>query len=144
MLNVNVSVPVFIDCQLKNWPFKTTLWCLLWKNDSVNWRAFPFIPLFLSIFKSAWKNFIKVLRPLVFLRFLGLSWDFLSVRQYLKCIASMLKPATLLKLTLLHGCFSCFLNITNGTKSCNAPYLRNLGMSWDFFTKACQFFKVKL
>ena len=30
------------------------------------------------------------------------------------------KPATLLKLTLLHGCFSHFLNSTNGTKSRNA------------------------
>ena len=27
-----------------------------------------------------------------------------------------LKPATLLKVTLLHGCFSRFLNCTNGTK----------------------------
>ena len=27
-----------------------------------------------------------------------------------------LKPATLLKVTLLHGCFSRFLNSTNGTK----------------------------
>ena len=34
-----------------------------------------------------------------------------------------LKPATLLKLTLLHGCFSLFLNCTNGTKSCNAPHI---------------------
>ena len=29
----------------------------------------------------------------------------------------MLKPATLVKVTLLHGCFSRFLNCTNGTKS---------------------------
>ena len=36
------------------------------------------------------------------------------------------KPATLLKLTLLHGCFSRFLNGTNGTKSCNAPHLMNI------------------
>ena len=28
-----------------------------------------------------------------------------------------LQPATLLKLTLLHGCFSRFLNCTNATKS---------------------------
>ena len=35
-----------------------------------------------------------------------------------------LKPATLLKLTLLHGCFSRFLNYTNGTKSPNAPLIR--------------------
>ena len=31
------------------------------------------------------------------------------------------KPATLLKLTHLHGFFSRFLNCTNGTKSRNAP-----------------------
>ena len=30
------------------------------------------------------------------------------------------QPATLLKLKLLHGCFSRFLNCTNDTKSCNA------------------------
>ena len=30
-----------------------------------------------------------------------------------------LKPATLLKVTLLHGCFSRFLNCTNGTISRN-------------------------
>ena len=34
-----------------------------------------------------------------------------------------LKPATLLKLTLLHGCVSRFLNYTNGTKSRNASHL---------------------
>ena len=34
------------------------------------------------------------------------------------------KPATtLLKLTLLHACFSRFFNYANGTKSCNAPHL---------------------
>ena len=33
------------------------------------------------------------------------------------------KPATLLKLTLLHECFSRFLNCKNGTKSRNAPNL---------------------
>ena len=32
-----------------------------------------------------------------------------------------LKPATLLKVTLLHGCFSRFLNCANGTKSVKAP-----------------------
>ena len=30
---------------------------------------------------------------------------------------AQLKPATLLKVTLRHGCFSRFLNCTNGTKS---------------------------
>ena len=32
----------------------------------------------------------------------------------------LILPATLLKLTFLHGCFSRFLNPTNGTKSRNA------------------------
>ena len=37
----------------------------------------------------------------------------------------LLEPATLLKVTLPHGCFSSFLNCTNGTKSRNAiSYLR--------------------
>ena len=30
------------------------------------------------------------------------------------------KPANLVKMRFLHGCFSRFLNCTNGTKSCNA------------------------
>ena len=34
-----------------------------------------------------------------------------------------MKPATLLKVTLLHGCFSRFLNCTNSTKSRNAPHM---------------------
>ena len=36
------------------------------------------------------------------------------------CIGTICtKPATLLKVTLLHGCFSRLLNCTNGTKSRN-------------------------
>ena len=31
--------------------------------------------------------------------------------------------ATLLKVTLLHGCFSCFLNCTNATKSRKASHI---------------------
>ena len=33
------------------------------------------------------------------------------------------KPATLLKLTLVHGCLSRFLICTNGTKSRNVPQI---------------------
>ena len=33
------------------------------------------------------------------------------------------KPATLLKLALLHGCFSCFLNCTNATKLHKASHI---------------------
>ena len=34
-----------------------------------------------------------------------------------------LQPATLLELTIFHGCFSRFLNCLNGTKSLNTPHL---------------------
>ena len=34
-----------------------------------------------------------------------------------------IKPATLLKVTLLHGCFSHFSSCTNGSKSCNASHI---------------------
>ena len=33
------------------------------------------------------------------------------------------KPAPLLKVTFFRGCFSCFLNCTNGTKSRKASHL---------------------
>ena len=36
--------------------------------------------------------------------------------------ASVCQPPTLLKVTLLHGCFARFLNCTNGTKSGNASH----------------------
>ena len=48
------------------------------------------------------------------------------------------KPTPLLKLTLLHRCFSRFLNCTNGTKSRNLPhknYVRKLTQSYEHFQK---------
>ena len=45
----------------------------------------------------------------------------------------VLHPAALLKVTFVRGCFSRFLNCTNGTKSCNSSYiqkkLKNMIMS---------------
>ena len=38
----------------------------------------------------------------------------------------VMKPGTLLKLTFLHGCFSRFLNCTNGTKSRNVSHIRRI------------------
>ena len=58
----------------------------------------------------------KIPLPLPFFRFL-----FSFVLSFLIYLFVVLKPATLLKLTLLHGCFSRFLNCTNRTKSLNAP-----------------------
>ena len=48
-----------------------------------------------------------------------------------------LYPATLLKLTLLHGCFSRFLNCINATKSRNAPHMGPSALQqlcWFIFT----------
>ena len=44
--------------------------------------------------------------------------DLVAFAQFKKQICT-----TLLKLTLLHGCFSRFLNCTNVTKSGNASYM---------------------
>ena len=41
------------------------------------------------------------------------------------------QPATLLKVTLLHGCFSRFLNCTNGTKSHKASHMINVTRTFD-------------
>ena len=47
-----------------------------------------------------------------------------DVMRYLVPFVQFLKPPTLLKVTALHGCFSSFLNYTNGTKSRNASHLK--------------------
>ena len=39
------------------------------------------------------------------------------------------KPATLLKVTLLYGCCSRFLNCTNDTKSCKASHISKNDLS---------------
>ena len=41
-------------------------------------------------------------------------------------IQKTLKPVTLLEITLLHGCFSRFLNCKNGTKLRNASHISEL------------------
>ena len=46
------GTPALIDSQPEDWPFKMTLWRLLWKNNSINWTAFLFILLFLSFYKN--------------------------------------------------------------------------------------------
>ena len=42
-----------------------------------------------------------------------------------------LQPATLLKVTLLHWCFSCFLNCMNGTKPLKAWQLGHGIQEWN-------------
>ena len=51
------GIPAFTNFQLEDWPFKTTRWRLLWKNDSNESRKFPFIPLFFSLRRSpSWQT----------------------------------------------------------------------------------------
>ena len=52
--------------------------------------------------------------------------DLVPLVQFTKCEKHSWRsvnfvPATLLKLTLHHGCYSRFLNCAHGTKSRNAP-----------------------
>ena len=59
----------------------------------------------------------------------------------MRCFARFGKPATLLKVALIHGWFLRFLNCTNGTKSSNAPrtclkiLTKNNGHSEDLETE---------
>ena len=48
--------------------------------------------------------------------------------------------ATLLKVTLLHGCFSLFLNGTNGTKSRKASHLYSSGKCFVIFNVVSKFY----
>ena len=50
--------------------------------------------------------------------------------KYLKRIVTWrrVQPATSLKVTVLHGCFSHFINCVNGTKSRNAPQISVYGI----------------
>ena len=59
----------------------------------------------------------------LFLTFLGIA------KFFLKELAPVLFSIKVyhvknVKVTLLHGCFSCFLNCTNGTKSRKASHMR--------------------
>ena len=49
--------------------------------------------------------------------------EFKKREKYLWRSVTLLKPATLLKVTLFHGCFSHFLNCTNGTNLRNTSHL---------------------
>ena len=50
-------------------------------------------------------------------------WFWKSFFNFLLFHICRLKPTTLLKLTLFHGCFSRFLNCTNGTKLRKVPHI---------------------
>ena len=50
----------------------------------------------------------------------------------------LVKLQASLKLTLLHGCFSRFLNCTNATKPRNAPQIKDwLGGKWEWICYVC-------
>ena len=55
-------------------------------------------------------------------------YNFKNVKNTHGGVLILVKLQALLRLTLLHGCFSRFLNCTNGTKLCNASQLRMLLM----------------
>ena len=62
----------------------------------------------------------------LFFRICGALRDLVPLEQFKKREKNprrRLQPATLLQLTLLHGCLSHFLNCAHGTESRNAPHM---------------------
>ena len=106
---------------------KLTFW-QRWTNTFFNFEALNFLNLFLDynstihffsspkLQRSFMQNFNSHFQkqPLMQIRIL-----FHKGFKY----GGRLKPATLLKVTLLHVCFSRFLNCTNGIKSRNASHI---------------------
>ena len=80
--------------------------------------------LFTSKLTGSYSNTTKAILLKHVMRFT--IWDHLynlkNVKNTHRGLLILLKLQAL-KLTLLHGCFSHFLNCTNGTKSCNAPHI---------------------
>ena len=83
------------------------------------------------IFEKCFAIFMPILPPSsTFTPFLPIFYQLLQTRSRWWGYPTMrnllwfdLFPATLLKLTLFHGCFSRFLNCTNGSKSPNASHI---------------------
>ena len=71
-------------------------------------------------------NFTKSnTHPWVFFTFFKLyKWYQIAQRITYMYYTYIFESATLLKVTLLHGCFSRFLNCTNGTKLHNASHMK--------------------
>ena len=59
-----------------------------------------------------------------------------NVKNIHEGVRLLVKPATPLKVTLLRGCFSRFLNYKNGTKSCKASHmLADIILAKNYFRK---------
>ena len=67
----------------------------------------------------SWKMYIVM--------FCAIWYHLYNLKNVKKHPGSVLLLATFVKVTLLHGCFSRFLDCTNGTKSRNAPHIQ-----WPF------------
>ena len=72
------------------------------------------IPLLLCIYFCGVLHIYGVLRDLV------------PFVQFIKREKHPWRDVTLLKVTLIHGCFLRFLNCTNGTKSCKASHIQRI------------------
>ena len=66
--------------------------------------------------------------------------------KWIHVVLSRLQPATLLRVTLFHGCFSRLLNFAHGTKPRNAPHI-GLSFSWKTTSDVrgrCKMFLIRL
>ena len=83
------------------WEYYTVLYC---GNRTISWNAYV-------MFWVIWYH-------------LHYSKNVKNIHERVLLLVKLQK-ATLLKVTLLRGCFLHFLNCTNGTKSRNAPHMNN-------------------
>ena len=118
--------PAFTNFQLEDWPSKTTLCRLLWRNDSIRPRRLPFISLFFSLrrkplcqtLSNALDKFKKTsndrlaLNALKILWVIEISWltqesfglspDWILLRRLLSIINSKIASKTSFSKTLEH------------------------------------------
>ena len=85
-------------------------------------------PIFLHIFYAGTK---KIAIAIAFFTFSSVVLK--GPTEIFSCSSLVMQSATLLKVTLLHDCFSRFLNCTNGTKSRNAShtsFVLSINLTW--------------
>ena len=104
---------------------------MTWLKRLLGLNEFRISPCRFLLFRnSRWQVFYRIAAQKTITKF-PRKTEFFLVKLN-SVILKLLKHATLLKVTLLHGCFSRFLNCSNGSKSRNARQ--------DFIYKSTEYF----
>ena len=128
MLTTTTTTRECLSCKFpyipqSSWQTKTCF--MVTKNFVCSWQENIKRFKFPSIFDFyTWINITSLLpcRMYLFIKYKLFSASNYFVPSAINILGGRLKPVTSIKVTLLHGCFSHFLNCTNGTKSRKAPH----------------------